>query len=158
MCHSISMESIFLKYHRVPTAVHFLDQYSNPLQSDAFWDLLRSRRYITLRHHPRLQNVPNVDSSCFDSWDKTIWEFRAKTSGQFSRVWESFHKISSESEIDRGKGEEEISPEKSTKTVRILCISMWKCVCIRRKRAAGRGGGYKCWFTVSCVSSQIVQN
>lgn len=68
--------------------------------------------------------------------------FRAKTRGRFSHVWESFHEIGGESEIDREKGEKKKkkSPEKWTKTMRNAeYLYIWKCVCIRRKWEVGAG-------------------
>lgn len=56
------------------------------------------------RSLPKSANVLNVDSPCFDSWDKTIGEFRAKTSREL---------VKSAEKADTDEGGE-ISPEKLT--------------------------------------------
>lgn len=60
---------------------------------------------------PKSANVLNVDSSCFDSWDKTIGEFRAKTSRELMELERESVKSAEKADTDEGG---EISSEKLT--------------------------------------------
>lgn len=79
---------------------------------------------------PETANVPSIDSSCFDSWDKTIWELWAKTSGQFSGLWEKFPWNQQRKWDWQGGG---TPPGKCTKRREDMCVG----VCARGKWRLG---------------------
>lgn len=104
VCHSISLKSKLSKYQRVPTAVRLRSGQQTSADRCTSGSSQVKVIHNATSTAAETVNVPNVDVSCFDSCDKTIREFWAKTSEQFSRVWESFHEISREAKTDRELG------------------------------------------------------
>lgn len=82
------------KYHRVLTAVRFLNKYSNLCGNDELCGVLQVVE--PRRQHSTSQTWQGFDSSCFDSWLKLQSESppEFQTSGRLRSSENVFHEIS----------------------------------------------------------------
>lgn len=136
MCHSISVESIVLKY---PTAVHFLDQYQSPAER-CILGFSQVKAIYNTSTSLKAANVPDVDASCFDSWIKQSESLELKqvdnSAGLRTFPWNQHWKRDWQ-----GEGRKRNFTRKVNQTVRMLCTGVWECVwkcaCFNEKEMGG---------------------